>query len=74
MIHLSETQLIIALEHPCPQELLKDLQESIVRVLQAQYINPVETDEELCFANYTVMDLLLQLLNDKDGVTIRMLS
>jgi hypothetical protein len=74
MIHFSETQPIIALEHPCPKELLKDLQESLVRILQAQYINPLDPGEDLCFANYTVMDLLLQLLNDKDGVRIQMIG
>jgi hypothetical protein len=74
MIHFSETQLIIALEHPCPKELLKDLRESLVRVLQAQYINPLDTDDSLCFANYTIMDLLLRLLNDVDGFTIEIRS
>jgi hypothetical protein len=72
MIHFSETQLIIALEHPCPKDLLKDLQESLVRILQAQYMNPPDPCEDLCFANYTVMDLLLQLLKDHDGFTIQL--
>jgi hypothetical protein len=73
MVHFSETKLLIELEHPCPIELLKDLQHAIVRVLQAQYINPLDTNEDLNFANYTLMELMLELLKG-EGFTVSVVS
>jgi hypothetical protein len=73
MVHISDTHLHITLEHPFPKELLKELQESIVRVLQAQYMNTLDVSEELNFANYTLSELMLELLKG-EGFTVKVVG
>ena len=62
MIHIHKNKLIIELDH---EETLKDLKLSIARVLQAQFINPLDPDEDLTFANFQLLDLLIQLIKQE---------
>ena len=62
MIHIHKNKLIIELDH---EESLKDLKLSIARVLQAQFINPLDPDEDLTFANFQLLELLIQLIKQE---------
>jgi hypothetical protein len=74
MVHFSENKLIIELEHPCPKELLYDLQQALVNVLQVQFILEHNPDKNLTFANYTLMELLRELLKNNDGFTVHVVG
>ena len=63
MIHLKKNKLIIELDEPYPKEALKELQISIINVLQAQFLNKSGgEDENLTFSNYRLLELLKELI------------
>jgi hypothetical protein len=64
MIRIDGNRLRIEIEHPSPEEFLKDLRKSIIVVIQNQ--SPDDHDlKEMHFSNYTLLELLKALdLND----------
>lgn len=63
MIHLKDDRIVIEIDTPLPKEWIKDLQHSIVEILQNQYTHKeeeaiTEITDELKEANYFMLELL----------------
>lgn len=61
MISTTKTKVVIALSHPCPDEFVKDLKQSVLLTIQAQDPQAVNK-EELQEANTTLLELLRALI------------
>ena len=62
MITTTDTKVIIEFEHPCPAEVIKDLQEALILSLQHVHYTKTIDLEELQRSNYFVLELLKQTL------------
>lgn len=62
MVTTTETKVIIEFEHPCPAEVLKDLQEALILSLQHIHYSKTINLEEVQRSNYFVLELLKQTL------------
>ena len=66
MIIITDEKLVIELEHPCPSDVIHDIQHAIITSLQ--HVNyGIGTDiKEIQTSNYFMLELLKQTLRVKD--------
>jgi hypothetical protein len=68
MIKLTEDQLIITFNHPCPCDVVRDIQDAIITNLQHFTYNDTMNVNQIQHSNYFLLELLKQTL-DVEEVT-----
>jgi hypothetical protein len=57
MVRIEKNMLVIELEHPSPDDFLKDLKRAIIEVIQSQAGENLDL-KDVYFLNYTLLELL----------------
>jgi hypothetical protein len=57
MVRIEKDKLVIELEHPSPDDFLKDLKRAIIEVIQSQAGETLDL-KDIYFLNYTLLELL----------------
>lgn len=63
MITIKEEQLIITFNHPCPMDVVKDIQDAIITCLQHVVYTDIVDPEQIQHSNYFLLEILKQTLD-----------
>lgn len=62
MITITDTKIIIEFEHPCPDELVKDIQQAMISAIQYRVYDQYTDLKEVQKSNFFALELLKHLL------------